>query len=357
MGWVDARGIQMTEGRNGIGEAETDHEQPVVAGRPANFPFSEWQLGVEEAVVTLSGHVRHATRNAFVHLQKAWQLHGVDDAMSGFRAITAEEEAATALMLALKQRRYPGADRLRHRDHAHKSAVWSVITAVNGALFKSGIPTPQVHLSKAPPPRVLLRINVTAMAGGSGEPVWAEPDEPLNFSLRSGKADDAIIHLFEKELAELADVHGQGSIRKHVEAEANLRNRLLYAGTDGLPHVEFEDAFLLERARRVGVLCTLVVIVMQTPIHQLFLIQCLEALLQALGRIEGELTDYKAAVAAASGPDLPRFSIVRVEGAPAVMSVTRRIRCTVRWLRPPTWLPYRLVSVSAATNDAAPVTL
>lgn len=69
--------------------------------RAVEFPFADWLLGVEDAGNRLAGRVRHCSRSAFVHLRKAWRLHGVDDEMSAFRAITAEEEAATALITDL----------------------------------------------------------------------------------------------------------------------------------------------------------------------------------------------------------------------------------------------------------------
>lgn len=51
-----------------------------------------------------------------------------------FRAITAEEEAATALMFALKLRGYPRSNRLKPRDHGQKSA-WTPLIEAIGKMF------------------------------------------------------------------------------------------------------------------------------------------------------------------------------------------------------------------------------
>ena len=43
--------------------------------------------------------------------------------MAVFRAITAEEEAATAIFLVLKEQGYLNADTIRFKDHACKQAL------------------------------------------------------------------------------------------------------------------------------------------------------------------------------------------------------------------------------------------
>lgn len=264
--------------------------------RATEFPFAEWLLGVEDAGNRLTGRVRHCSRSAFVHLRKAWRLHGVDDEMSMFRAITAEEEAATALIQALKARRYAGADRLRPWKHEHKTAFWPLVEAVNRILVASGMPTPKIALARRGMPKVALKLDIAAMTG-SAEPLWGEPDHPLNFLLRSGHASEPLIHMFEAEFQELASERGAGSLKLHVEREANTRNRLLYADDQGYPTVTFYDDLLVERARRVGILILLTIIVMQTPEHQLFVTQCLEALLRALASLGDTQFDYTAALA------------------------------------------------------------
>jgi len=308
----------------------TDLDEPsrLMEERAAEFPFSEWQCGIEEAANRLKGRVRQCARSAFAHLRKAWHLHGIDDEMSAFRAITAEEEAASALIAALKHRGYPGADRLRPWNHVHKSAFWPLIATVSQFMVETGAPTPQVGLSRKGPPKISIQLNINDLTGAIGDPVWIEPDHPLNFALRSGQATDQKVHLFEEELAKLANDAGKGSIRQYIEREANFRNKLLYASDEGIPRVSFADSLLIERGRRVGILVSLSIIVMQTAEHQAFVTQCLETLLHAIDSVVDINFDYPDEK---EFTDRPRVRIHRQEGEPAQISVTRSYELSISW--------------------------
>lgn len=95
-------------------------------------------------------HTRKSFDAAFIHLSLAHRLKDIDPAMALFRAITAEEEAATALLRALQVRRYADAGKLLPRDHLQKAAVYPYLRAItkhasylriNGIKqFKLGIP-------------------------------------------------------------------------------------------------------------------------------------------------------------------------------------------------------------------------
>jgi len=255
--------------------------------------------------------------------------------MSAFRAITAEEEAATALIQALKRQNYPGSKRLRPWSHIDKNAFWPLVVAVNNAMSKSGIAAPNVGLSRTGKPKVSLRINLTALAGGSGEAVWAQPDHPLNFAIRTGDAAERVIHFFEAELAQLAGTSGEGSILDYIKKQANTRNLLLYAADDGIPEVSFDDDMLRERARRVCVLVILAIIVVQTPTHQLFVTQCLEALLRAMEVANEGLIDLAELD---TPPERPLVRIERIGTGPGRISVRRQIDVRLSWGRAaPNW--------------------
>jgi hypothetical protein len=87
-------------------------------------PLSDFASQLEKATERLDKPVRFRAKNAFLHLHKAWRLLRVDQGMAAFRAITAEEEAATALIVSLKRKRYPNSDRLNARNHDHKSSIY-----------------------------------------------------------------------------------------------------------------------------------------------------------------------------------------------------------------------------------------
>src|SRR5688572_22622865 len=76
---------------------------------------------------------RHSARSAIRSLQKAWRLRYIDRELAAFALITADEEAITAIMHALKRRNYPGADRLRTYNHNHKWAFIPFLKAMTMA--------------------------------------------------------------------------------------------------------------------------------------------------------------------------------------------------------------------------------
>lgn len=104
-------------------------------------------LRLEEAIEKINPpRVRHACRSALNHLRKAWTLHPIDAEMSLFRAITAEEEAATAVIRALNVRKHPNAERLKERQHQHKAAIWPFITAIADKFAEKNIAMPTMFL-------------------------------------------------------------------------------------------------------------------------------------------------------------------------------------------------------------------
>lgn len=249
------------------------------------FPFTEFHHGVERAVNKLGGRVKHCCRNAYAHLRGAARIRSIDPAMAAFRAITAEEEAAAALILSLKQKGYPGADLLNHRNHIHKAALTHFINAVRKVMEVLDTATPTVHLHDTDPPKISVRIDMSKLGLSTPEPLFGIPDHPLNFSIQKGEGV-GLAHRFGEELQGIAMERGVSEIVDLINNEANERNRLFYAGDTGLPHVTVEDGFFLERRRRVMVLLLLTIAIQQTPTHQLFAVQCLRSLLLALRKIE-----------------------------------------------------------------------
>ena len=74
---------------------------------------------------------RNCFRSAINHLNQAEKLFEIDSSMAAFRCITAEEEAATGLMLLLQDMQYANAVHLKPRTHAHKVAeivFFSILT-------------------------------------------------------------------------------------------------------------------------------------------------------------------------------------------------------------------------------------
>lgn len=76
-----------------------------------------------------------------------------------------------------------------------------------------------------------------------------------------------------------------------------MRNQLIYAADQGITSIAFDDGFLLKRRRRVTAMSILATAIMQTPMHQLFLVQCLEAPIMALDFVRAlSLSNRKAGI-------------------------------------------------------------
>ncbi|MCA1491822.1 hypothetical protein I6F11_12910 [Ensifer sp. NBAIM29] len=257
--------------------------------RQEDLPLERHHLIVEECINKLGGKIRACLRSAYRGLRLSWTLQPIDSEMSLFRAITAEEEAASALMLALKQQRYPGAHKLNPRDHSHKSAISPFLDAVGNMLAGANLPPSKLTVKRGNRPAIHLSFDLGAFVQHTNLR-FAQPDNPFNFTLRvEGKPG---VYMFEKELLEIATGGGAESIRQHVQNEANLRNRLLYATDEGYPTVVFQNEALLRRRDRVYRLCLLTIGVLQTKQHQLFAAQCLQAFLLMLGKIVDDPIDF-----------------------------------------------------------------
>ena len=157
-------------------------------------------------------------------------------------------------------------------------------------MVEKRIAAPTLSLPLEGSPRIELSVDLGSQAG-LDHPLWGTPDEPFNFVMSSDRTGRFKPHDFSEELHSLATGKGSGSIETFVKAEANNRNQLLYASDQGMPSVQFEDAYLLGRRQRVVVLVVLTIAIMQTTAHQLFLVQCLNALLRALQRFDGDLVE------------------------------------------------------------------
>lgn len=237
------------------------------------LPMEPFHLAMERAAASLRPKtIANATRSAFRHLRKAWGSRISDPDMAVFRMITAEEEAASALIRALKQRKYTNAKAFNERHHAHKSAIWPFIEVVGDYLHSTGVKAPHLHFAEADPPRLELEVT---MRGPDGNPVYAKLDEPFNFVMRSGPAGEMTVHDFSNELSKLAASKGRKKIKEHIDQVANQRNILLYASEKGIASTTATDEFLLSRRMRITCLVAATIAVMQSDTHQAFVVQLL----------------------------------------------------------------------------------
>lgn len=227
---------------------------------------------------------KHCARNAFRHLSKAWKLQETDLEMAAFRAITAEEEAATAIFHALERRKYKGAVKLKRKNHLHKNALIPFCTAVAGALalteelFKS-----KLYLDiEDVPPRFRIRIDVTSIVPGLK---YAFPEPPLHFNMHMNDKP----HDFTDKLNNIVTKNNFSDITKYLEKRANKRNMLLYAAPEGAPEVKALRNFLPIQRNNVFMLLILYLMIDPYPMKQLFVQQSLQAFLKMLKLLPGEI--------------------------------------------------------------------
>lgn len=228
-------------------------------------------------------HSRACFRNAFHHLQLAEKIKPSDPLMAAFRALTAEEEAASGLMYCLKERGYLNANLLKPKDHAYKNAVMPFLAILGmffGEILEGKGLEPKFHLRTFEgETRLTLMLPITV----AGEEQWAYPVPPLNF----GVSSDAKRLSYRRQVKAYLNAKGASDVLSYVREQANARNRILYAGPEGYPHaIELPADFYSERLRRVVILLRAYLFIQPYQEQQPFVQSALDAFLALLGSLK-----------------------------------------------------------------------
>lgn len=253
------------------------------------FPLSEIDRGIADAIPKMSGPPQWPAFNAVRHLNRGWKIRKDDPNISVFRSIIAEEEAATAIFQSLRRRNYIGADKLRLRNHLQKNAVVPFFDAISRALAKVGDRGPRTEMilrNDLSPPRMELRAILPHPI--SGELSHMYPIPPLNFSVSGGLVGAARQQLdFREQMEEVVSESSARSIRDYLRERANLRNRVLYASSDGIPTVEGDlDQGLAIHQRNVFMMLKLYFLIDPYAEHQEFVQQSLDGFLKVTGYLK-----------------------------------------------------------------------
>ncbi len=228
-------------------------------------------------------HSRHCFRSAFNHLEWAEKLVEVDPAMAIFRGITAEEEAASGLMQCLKERKYKNAGKLKSRNHIHKNAVipfLRILALFHGGFLKSYNIQPRFHIKEEEGKR---RLTIALPMVVNGEDILAYPIPPLNF----GVSIEAKPPSYKKQIATYIKENGAKDIAAHLEAEANIRNEILYAGPTGYPKITaISPTFFQAKIAHVLILLRAYLFIFPYKESQPFVQQGLDAFLFMLGALK-----------------------------------------------------------------------
>lgn len=238
---------------------------------PLTTPFRE---KVVELILSRPNPGRQPARMAVRHLERAWMIREIDPEMAVFRTITAEEEAATALIHALRRLNYPGAKRLYPRNHKHKAAVVPFFGLVRDWFAHLGFPDTQLFVHpNGVEERLNVRIEVTLPDGSKR---YAIPNNPLEFEVR--ELGTSVPANLSRVIQDLANPTNAQAVRSRIAERANLRNRVLYASDEGLPNVELQaEKYLHAHGSEVFAVLAAYLLVDQYHAHQIFAAQLLRA--------------------------------------------------------------------------------
>lgn len=235
-----------------------------------------------KAIKNLPGPIRYRAENALDGFARAKKLFPLDREIASFRAITAAEEAASALIRSLQLRKYPGADQIKLWMHPHKAAVYFFLSAVHHEVFRNKVVTMDVTLSADPPKlTIALPIRQFAQLPPDMEDYRIVLTDPLGMvGSRPGIAEDDYFD------AAVQKVAGSRRVDKLIAKEANGRNRILYAHDAGLPRSQATLEGIDARERGAKLCITLAIAIMQVDHHQGMALQCLRGFLKVIGRTD-----------------------------------------------------------------------
>lgn len=253
----------------------------------------ELPLSTEErSVIALleaepSSRARHCFRSAIDHLRRAMLIQEIDPAMAIFRGITAEEEAASGLMHAFVMKKYPNANLLRPRDHVQKHAVTPFLRFLLHHLAEiklNGVRGVQLAIGDVDDTKRLI---VVFLLEGEGETQTAMPVPPLNLSLNVGETGR--FPDLARNIRTVLQETGYTNASRFLRDQANLRNRILYAGPDGYPKIEdLKPEYLQECQRRVLTILKTALLVLPYDMEQPVASQALDAFLLLVNKLNAE---------------------------------------------------------------------
>lgn len=233
-----------------------------------------------KALRKLVPQVRYRAENALDGFARAKALLPIDREIASFRAITAAEEAASALIRSLQIRRYPGADLVDLRKHSHKAAVPFFLDAVRHETAGDREIGLTVTLS-ADPPKLTISLPISQFADlpDDLENVHIELADPLG--LVGSKPGVPESDYFDAAVKKVA---GSRKVDRLIASEANARNRILYAHDGGLPRSQVTLQAIEQRERSARLCLLLAIAVLQVDHHQGMVLQCLASFLKVIGR-------------------------------------------------------------------------
>jgi len=210
---------------------------------------------------------RHPARNALTHIEKAWILKDIDPGMSAFRAITAVEEATSAIFHALKRKKYDNAKHLNKKKHFHKAAISPFLSAIETVLASLNLKMQLHYNTNDKKPKLQIAILPPF------EDAYIYPVPPLGaLMFANGSTYD-----FSAEIAAIITTQNATSFLQYSHDLTKERNRILYAEHRGIPDIKITEEYLRRKESLVITLLTIFLFIAQYNEKQLFAQQALDA--------------------------------------------------------------------------------
>ncbi|MCK4743358.1 MAG: hypothetical protein KAT25_06035 [Sulfuriflexus sp.] len=224
----------------------------------------------------------HCFRSAINHLELGEKLLTLDKPMGVFRLLTAEEEAASGLMFCLKECGYINANRLNPRDHNHKVSVIELFIIIkkfiDDEIASRGIDI--VTLQEQDGKRLALDIVLPGEDEEQRPKIRPYPPLCFDFSGQENKI------LYKKQIKSLLAERGVEDIKNYAKKQANRRNQLLYASSEGyLADIEIEDKFYPAQKSRVFAMLNAYLLIVPYAVNCQFIQDSLNAYLNIFTKI------------------------------------------------------------------------
>jgi hypothetical protein len=153
-------------------------------------------------------------------------------------------------MRCFQELNYPRAEELNPHNHVHKHGVFPFMQSVRlffGQILANHFPTYKLHIQEE---NGVIRLTLALDVVVAGEPMLAYPIPPWSFGVSVLKTGQSVDYF--TQIKEFVTANGTPSVKTFLKQEANLWNKILYAGLDGYPVLqEFSTNFIEERRRRV----------------------------------------------------------------------------------------------------------
>lgn len=249
------------------------------------------QLTIKEALKHIApgvpGSVRYRMQNSLDNFERATNLYDLDREMASFRAITGEEEAATALIKAIQLRGYDHASEFNPREHIHKAAVLACVSAIGRTMQPMlGEFDLTVNFEKR---RIDVKLPLSNFGVKGADHLVLQPVEPLGLVHAKAGLDEH--ELYSGALANLAEQASFNDIKRMVSDLANARNRLLYASDSALPSSKATMDSLRTRESRAHTMLVLAIMVLQSRQHLPMVKQAILAFLGIISRLPAAYTE------------------------------------------------------------------